>query len=372
MNTVEASTIHTIQPPGLPYPIVVGIGALAGVGRRLRVAAPADRSVVVTDETVGLLYGDVLERALKDAGFDSLVITVPPGDASKSLSQAGLLYDDLAERGHGRDEPIIALGGGVVGDLAGFVAATWHRGVPFVQCPTTLEADIDASIGGKTAINHEAGKNLIGAFHRPVLVCIDVACLRTLSVRDYAAALAESVKHAIIRDAAFFEWHEQNAEAIVRRDGAVLDELIVRNCRHKAEVVVTDERETASDGVGRAALNFGHTLGHAIEAHFRYRLRHGEAVALGMVAALDLAVRRCGLPASDRDRAEALLSRLGLRLRLPEAVEPEHILRRLVSDKKVRSQTVRMILPTRIGDVRWFESPADADLLDALGRIAPS
>ncbi len=372
MNTVEDSIIHTVQPPGLPYPIVVGIGALAGVGRRLRVVAPAERSVVVTDETVGPLYGDLMQRSLGDAGFDSLVVAVPSGDASKSLSQAGRLYDRLAERRHGRDEPIIALGGGVVGDLAGFVAATWHRGVPFVQCPTTLEADIDASIGGKTAINHEAGKNLIGAFHRPALVCIDVACLRTLSDRDYTAALAESVKHAIIRDADFFDWHERNAKAIVRRDGAVLDELIVRNCRHKAEVVVADERETAADGVGRAALNFGHTLGHAIEAHFHYRLRHGEAVALGMVAALDLAVSRCGLPASDRDRAEALLSSLGLKLRLPEAVEPEPMLRRLVADKKVRSQTVRMVLPTRIGEVRWFVSPSDADLADALARIAPS
>ena len=359
MNTVEDSIIHTVQPPGLPYPIVVGIGALAGVGRRLRVVAPAERSVVVTDETVGPLYGDLMQRSLGDAGFDSLVVAVPSGDASKSLSQAGRLYDRLAERRHGRDEPIIALGGGVVGDLAGFVAATWHRGVPFVQCPTTLEADIDASIGGKTAINHEAGKNLIGAFHRPALVCIDVACLRTLSDRDYTAALAESAKHAIIRDADFFDWHERNAKAIVRRDGAVLDELIVRNCRHKAEVVVADERETAADGVGRAALNFGHTLGHAVEHVSGYELLHGEAVAIGMAGEAHMA-ERLGIAAAGVTRKiRQCLSAAGLPVDVPENLDRERVLQAMRRDKKREGAAIRFALPLRIGAVSLVEIAED-------------
>jgi 3-dehydroquinate synthase len=329
----------------------------------------ARRVTVVTDSNVGPLHAARLGESLNGAGFEAVVLTVPAGDASKSLRQAEALYARLAERGHERAEPIIALGGGMVGDLAGFVAATWLRGVPFVQCPTTVEADVDASVGGKTALNHPAGKNLIGCFHQPSLVCIDTDCLGTLRKRDFTAGLAESVKHAVIRDQAFFEWHEANVGAIVAQEPRTLLELVERNCRNKAEVVVADERETAEEGVGRAALNFGHTVGHAIEAQFNYELRHGEAVALGMVAAMDLAVRFAGFAEAERERVEAMLRALGLPVVCAAPLDVDEILRRLAADKKARGRTVRFVVPTVIGRVRWLEAPAVAEVERAISRV---
>lgn len=364
-------TARVIQIPGLDYDIVIGRGDFVDMRGRIQEVSAADRAVVVTDDVVGPLHAHSVVASLTDLGMEVVSLSVPPGDSSKSLEQAGRLFDALADRNHGRDEPIIAVGGGMVGDLAGFVAATWHRGVPWIQCPTTLEADIDASIGGKTAVNHPAGKNLIGAFHQPSLVCIDVDCLKTLSGRDYTAALAESVKHAIIKAPDFLDWHEQNAAMIVQRDPGVVEELVVRNCRIKAEVVAADEREMATQTVGRASLNFGHTVGHAVEAYFEYRLRHGEAVALGMVAALDLAVRQAGFPEGDRQRFEELMSALGLACRAPERFDPEQVIERLAADKKVRRRNVQFVVPTRIGSVRWLESPPQADLSRALNRIQP-
>lgn len=365
-------TLRAIQPEGLPYPIRIGSGALESLGREVRNCAAVERAVLVTDDNVGPLHAGSALKSLEQVGLDILTVTVPAGEASKSAAQAQVIYDRLAERRHARDEAIIALGGGVVGDLAGFVAATWHRGVPFVQCPTSLEAAIDASIGGKTAINHPAGKNLIGAFHRPILVCIDVNCLATLPDRDHIAALAESVKHAMVRDAGFLDWHEANADAIIARDPDILVELIARNCRIKAEVVVEDERETATRTVGRAALNFGHTIGHAVEAAFEYELRHGEAVALGMKAAMDLAVRRTGMAEADRLRCERLLACLGLPERLPRRIDAAEIIDRLTTDKKVRGGSVRFVVPTGIGTVTWLEDPDRRDLEAAVERIQPA
>ncbi|MFH1417182.1 MAG: 3-dehydroquinate synthase [Planctomycetota bacterium] len=355
--------------PGRAYPINIGSGLLAGAGACLRGRSSAQRVTVVTDSNVGPLYAEKLSTSLEQAGFQCHVLTVPAGDASKSAAQAAVLYDALAERRHSRTEPVVALGGGMVGDLAGFVAATWLRGVPFVQCPTTVEADVDASVGGKTAINHLAGKNLIGAFHQPLLVCIDTDCLRTLSRRDFVAGLAESVKHAVIRDAAFFAWHEDRSAAILAQDPITVRDLIRRNCENKAQVVVADEREEAEQGVGRAALNFGHTIGHAIEAQFNYELRHGEAVALGMVAAMDLAVRLCGFPDAQRHRVEALLKSLELPIRSPHPLDLPDILARLGADKKVRDRTVRFILPTNLGSVRWLDAPSEGDIEQAVRRL---
>jgi 3-dehydroquinate synthase len=241
--------------------------------------------------------------------------------------------------------------------------------VPFVQCPTTVEADVDASVGGKTAVNHPAGKNLIGVFHQPVLVCIDTDCLGTLGGRDFRAGLAESVKHAVIRDAAFFDWHEARHAEILGREPAVLPELIRRNCENKAAVVVADEREACRDGVGRAALNFGHTIGHAIEAQTGYTLRHGEAVSLGMVASMDLAARLCGFSEDERGRVESLLGLLGLPVRSPCSLDVGDILDRLGTDKKVLDRTVRFVLPTRIGEVRWVEGPSADDVERAIRRV---
>jgi 3-dehydroquinate synthase len=285
------------------------------------------------------------------------------------LRQLGAVYDDLAAGGHERGEPIIALGGGVVGDLAGLAAATWLRGVPLVQCPTTLEADIDASIGGKTAINHAGGKNLIGAFHQPAMVCIDPQCLDTLPRRDFVAGLAESVKHAVIADADFLAWHEEHADAILDRKPAILTELILRNCRIKAAVVVEDERESGVGGVGRAALNFGHTAGHALESLSEFDHRHGEAVALGMVVALDLAVGLAGFPGSSRDRIESLLQRLGLPTRLARLPPTHEVAALMQRDKKSRRRTVRFVLPERIGSVRWCDAAPASAVEAALRRL---
>lgn len=359
----------TVALPGRAYAIDIGHGALGALGAGLRERCEASRATIITDANVGPLYAEKAAASLTDAGIEPTVLTVPAGDATKSLSIAGRLYDDLARVRHGRWEPIVALGGGMVGDLAGFVAATWQRGVPLVQCPTTVEADVDASVGGKTALNHASGKNAIGAFHQPIFVCIDTACLATLSARDYRAGLAESVKHGIIRDAAFFDWQAGHGAEILAAEPATVQELIRRNCENKAAVVVADERETAAEGVGRAALNFGHTIGHALEAQSAYGLRHGEAVSLGMVAAMDLAVALCGFPEEDRSRGEALLAGLELPVRAPGGIDVSDILSRLGSDKKVRHRKVRFVLPTRIGEVRWCDSPSTEDIEGAIRRL---
>ncbi len=358
-----------VDLPGRAYPINIGSELLDRAGDYLRERSSAQRVTVVTDSNVGPLYAEKLSASLECAGFEDHVLTVPAGDTSKSAAQAAILYDGLSARHHSRTEPIIALGGGVVGDLAGFVAATWLRGVPFMQCPTTVEADVDASVGGKTAINHPAGKNMIGAFHQPLLVCIDTSCFKTLSRRDFVAGLAESVKHAVIRDVDFLAWHEDHSAEILAQDPGTVRELIRRNCENKAQVVVADEREEVEQGVGRAALNFGHTIGHAIESQFNYELRHGEAVALGIVAAMDLAVRMCGFADAQRNRVEALLKSLELPIRSPRPLDVPDILARLSTDKKVRDRTVRFILPTSLGSVGWFDAPSEEHIAQAVRRL---
>ncbi len=363
------STIVPVELGGRTYPIVIGSGLLRELGLLLRSRFSSDRLTLITDENVGPLHAGAAVASAREAGFDVEVLTVPAGDATKCLDQAGVLWDSLAGRRHSRFEPIVALGGGVVGDLAGFVAATWLRGVPFVQCPTTTEADIDAAVGGKTAINHRSGKNLIGAFHQPSIVCIDTRCLATLSDRDFRAGLAESVKHAVIRDPGFLDWQTSRAAEILAQDELTLVELIRRNCANKAAVVAADERETADSPEGRVALNFGHTFGHAIEAQSEYALRHGEAVALGMVAELELAVSEIGFPSPDRGRVERLLNRLGLPTRSPIPLEIPELLARLEVDKKVRNQRVRFAIPRRLGEMQWLVAPSVESVNRALRRV---
>lgn len=368
MTAISHPTV-AVQLGDRSYSVHIGAGLLDELGALVRSRCPAARqATIITDSVVGPLYADRALASLAGASFAATLMTVPAGESSKSLVVASELYDALAEGRHARDEPIIALGGGVVGDLAGFVAATWLRGVPFVQCPTTTEACFDASVGGKTAVNHLAGKNLIGAFHQPAVVCIDTICLATLSDRDYRAGLAESVKHAIIADEAFLHWHERHAAAILSRDAATLVQLIRRNCEIKAAVVATDERETSGNGVGRAALNFGHTIGHALEAESAYGLRHGEAVALGMTAALELAVRLTRFPVAQRDRVEALLTALGLPTRLDQPLNAGSLIARLASDKKLAGGRVRFVLPGGTGSLEWAE-PSETDIRTGLARL---
>lgn len=361
--------VVNVPLPQSPYRIHIATGGLDRLGQLLAAAVPARLATVITDETVAPLYADQLGRSLPAAGIEFTLLTIPAGESSKSLNLAAQLFDELAAARHARNEPIIALGGGVVGDLAGFVAATWHRGVPFVQCPTTLEAMIDASIGGKTAVNHAIGKNLIGAFHQPLFVMIDPACLATLAQRDITAALAESIKHAVITPGDFLDWHEANIPAIRACDPACMAELIRRNCEIKAAVVGADEREQFTTTVGRAALNFGHTIGHALEQHSHYDLRHGEAVALGMVGELDLAVRCCAFPEADRIRIERLMESLGLPITW-SVKDAASIYQDLHLDKKAHAHRLRFAIPRRPGEIAWLEAPPRDAVLAAIQRIA--
>lgn len=304
------------------------------------------QAVVITDERVAEIYGATLLESLKLADFQTLEYRIKPGEASKSLTVVGDIYRFLADRTVGRDAVIVALGGGVVSDLAGFVAATWMRGVRFVVCPTTLEADIDASIGGKTAINIPGGKNLVGAFHQPILVAVDPACLGTLDPRDVRAGLAESVKHALISSAEFLAWHEINVNEILTLDHARLTELILRNLRIKAGIVEQDAHEQT--GL-RMHLNFGHTIGHAIEECCGFALRHGECVSLGMVAACRLSHETGSLDASTVTRVGALLERFGLPTKLPEPIDTDGIMATIRTDKKVRGGAQRFVLLEEVG-----------------------
>ena len=265
----------------------------------------------------------------------SVIIAFPAGEASKSVSQISRIHDGLAEARIGRRDLILTFGGGVAGDLGGFAAATWLRGVRFIQVPTTLAAAVDASIGGKTGINHASGKNLIGAFHQPSAVVVDTELLETLAARDFVAGLAESVKHAAIREGPFLDWHVQQAESIRTREPSVVEELIARNCALKAGVVECDERESDL----RMILNHGHTIGHAFEHLLEYELRHGECVALGMLAENEIACGRGLLSGSEAQRIARLLAGFGLPIRLPRKLGPADVAEVCQSDKKARGRS---------------------------------
>lgn len=326
----------------------VGYGILAGVGPAILELGPPREIFVLTDGHVADWYLQPLLCGLEEAGHRVQSKIIPPGEQSKSLRVAEQIYDLLGASAFPRDGVIIGLGGGMVTDLAGFVAATWHRGVAHILCPTTLEADIDAAIGGKTAVNHPTGKNLIGAFHQPRMVAVDVQCLQTLPDRDLCAGMAESIKHALITDASFLEWHDQNANEILSKSSAALTELIARNITIKADVVTRDEREQT--GL-RASLNFGHTIGHAIEASCEYRLRHGECVALGMVAAARISAAKGLLSQGEVDRIVQTIERFHLPTTDADLPPTAELVRRLKSDKKVADGAIRFVLLDGIG--RW-------------------
>ncbi len=278
---------------------------------------------------------------------------------------ASRIYDALAAARVEREDAVIAVGGGMVGDLAGFVAGTWLRGIRFIQVPTSLEAAVDASVGGKTAVNHAQGKNLIGVFHQPMAVIIDTDFMGTLPDRDFMAGLGESVKHALVRDPEFLTWHESLANAIVARQPEVLVELIARNCEIKAEVVGQDEREQNL----RAVLNFGHTVGHAIEHLLEFELRHGECVALGIIVANELACSRGMLNRGLAERVRSLFERLGLPTRLPRALNSADVLATCRMDKKVRAQAVTFVLIRGAGEPVRVTDIADAEIVAALCAI---
>ncbi len=343
-----------VEIPHRQYPIFVAEGLLADTLklRELLLARIQGRQVaIITNKVVAPLYLDALLEALDGLQVD--VMQMDDGEAEKNLQVYQQTMDFLLAARHNRSTCLIALGGGVVGDLCGFVAATFQRGVDFVQIPTTLLAQVDSSVGGKTAVNHPQGKNMIGAFHQPVAVLADTATLGTLPSREYAAGLAEVVKYGVIVDAAFFEFLEQHSDDLLAKDGAVLSQVILRCCAIKAEVVSADERESGR----RAILNYGHTFGHGIEKLCGYgQWLHGEAVAIGMVMAARLSVAVAGLDESVVMRLTALLRRLGLPTALDQASRKVATIEAMMDvmglDKKVVDGRLRFIVASQLGQVQ--------------------
>jgi 3-dehydroquinate synthase len=338
------------------YPIHIG----AGLIDRHDLLAPyiAHHAAVVTNETVAPLYAKRIERTLESAGARSQRIVLPDGESFKTFETLNLVFDALLRQAADRRTLLVALGGGVVGDMAGFAAATYQRGVAYVQVPTTLLAQVDSSVGGKTAINHPLGKNMIGAFYQPRAVIADIDTLSTLPQRELAAGLAEVVKYGAIRDLGFFEWIEQNHAALRARDLAALAHAIRRSCEIKAEIVAQDERESGA----RALLNFGHTFGHAIESALGYgEWLHGEAVAAGMVLAARYSVREGRLGADAAERLEALLRGLGLPVAAPR-IEARTWMDFIGRDKKNEAGRVTLILLDALGKARVAKDTAPRDL----------
>ena len=348
------------------YPIHIGSRLLNRVDLILpHLAQP--RVAIVTNPTVAVLYLDALTQALTQAGVAVLPVTVPDGELFKTWQTLNGIFDSLLSNRCERKTTLIALGGGVIGDLAGFAAAVYLRGVPFIQIPTTLLAQVDSSVGGKTGINHPLGKNMIGAFHQPRLVLADMATLGTLPPRELSAGLAEVIKYGLILDAAFFDWLESNIDRLVARDPEALIHAVQRSCEIKAEVVAQDERES---GV-RALLNLGHTFGHAIEAGLSYGTwLHGEAVAAGTVQAARLSQRLGFLGEVDVERIVALLRRAHLPAAAPDLGVARY-LELMGLDKKVEGGRLRLVLLRRIGEAYVSTDFPETDLRAVLAASCP-
>jgi len=333
------------------YPIHVGSGLLDRPDL-LDPLLAGPRVAIVTNDTVRPLFADALAAHLRDSGRGVTLITLPDGEEHKTLASLEVIYDAMLGERCDRRTTLIAVGGGVVGDIAGFAAATFMRGIPFVQVPTTLLAQVDSSVGGKTAVNHPLGKNMIGAFHQPVGVLADIGSLATLPDRELRAGLAEVIKHALIMDAAFLDWLEANIDRLLAKDVAALTHAVARSIEIKAAVVAIDERETGP----RALLNFGHTFGHAIEAGLGFGTwLHGEAVAAGMVMAADLSARLGRISPADAGRARRLIERAGLPVAGP-ALGARRYLDLMSLDKKADAGRLRFILLDRLGAASIAES----------------
>ena len=375
---MSAAERVTVALGARSYDILVGRGLVAEAGARLAPVLRQKRVVVVTDETVAGLHLARLAAALDAAGIRHDAIIVPPGEATKDFAHYAKLCEDILALGVERATAIVALGGGVVGDLAGFAAATLLRGLDFIQMPTTLLAQVDSSVGGKTAIDSAHGKNLVGAFHQPVLVLADIDALATLPRRELLAGYAEVVKYGLIRDRGFYDWLEANGAALVAGDAAARQEAVRRSCEAKAAIVAADERETGE----RALLNFGHTFGHALEAAtgFGDGLKHGEAVAVGMQLAFDLSVRLGLCKAETSERVRRHLAAVGLPTSpsgRAGALAADRLLALMRKDKKVSDGRITLILARDIGDAFVCRDVVPATLADFLaaslepGRNSP-
>ncbi|WP_371325537.1 3-dehydroquinate synthase [Dechloromonas sp. ZY10] len=345
------------------YPIHIGSGLLD----RPDLLAPhfaQKKALVVSNETVAPLYLARLQASLAAAGVESFAAILPDGERYKTWETLNLIFDALLGAHCERGTTLVALGGGVVGDMGGFAAACYQRGMPFIQVPTTLLSQVDSSVGGKTAINHPLGKNMIGAFYQPRLVLADIDTLATLPDRELRAGLAEVIKYGLIRDAAFLAWLEQNIEGLLARDPDLLAEAVQRSCANKAEVVAADERETGE----RALLNLGHTFGHAIEAGLGYgEWLHGEAVAAGTMMAAELSRLLGWLTDADVERTESLFRRAGLPVRGPQLGEARYI-ELMRHDKKVAEGRLRLVLLRRLGEAVLTADADEAAIAEAIRR----
>ena len=344
------------------YEILIGPGLRKRSGEFLKAVLNPSRIVIITHPSINSLYGEEVARNFVDQGWTTDIIEVPEGESSKNLGQAEKLYDRLLELNCDRKSVLVALGGGVIGDLVGFVAATYQRGIPFIQIPTTLLSQVDSSVGGKTAVNHPKGKNMIGAFYQPRLVVVDLETLRTLPSNEYRAGLAEIVKYGVISDASLFEFLETHCKEILSLDHECLSHIIETSCAIKAAVVEKDERESHY----RMILNFGHTLGHAIESLTGYSsFIHGEAVAMGMVRAAKLSHSMGKCSEEVPMRLEALLKKLGLPVEMPK-LESSAVIESLYHDKKTMDHKIKFILVKEIGSIEIVDHMPEAEILKVL------
>lgn len=367
----------TVDLGARTYEILIGDGSLADCGTCLDVwldrrgrQGTAGAACIVTDTNVDPLYSEPLTSSLDQRGWRVETVALEAGEKSKRLDVVAGVYDRLVEMRADRQTVLIALGGGVVGDAGGFAAATYARGIPFLQVPTTLLAQVDSSVGGKVGINHDEGKNLIGAFYQPMGVVIDVATLKTLPERDYRSGLAEVVKYGVILDDEFFAYLESNIDGLNARDPGVLRTVVSRSCRLKADVVQEDEEERS--GL-RAVLNYGHTFAHAFEALAGYgEMLHGEAVSIGMIYASKLAERLERIPPVATARQVDLLQALGLPVSLPTATEwnAYELLERMRLDKKAAGGELRFVLPTKIGHVELVDGVPESVVIELLDSAA--
>ena len=375
---LEIRDTHKIPRPGEPqplltvtvnlkersYPIHLGAGLLNQVGELARTNGIKGKVGIVTNPVVAGLYLDQVETSLTQSGYETVAFVVPDGEEHKNFTSLNNLYDQLIEHRFDRSSTLMALGGGVIGDLTGFAAATFLRGINFIQLPTTLLAQVDASVGGKTAVNHQRGKNLIGAFYQPRMVVIDVQTLETLSTREYVAGISEVIKYGVIEDANFFVYLEDHLDQLLHLEPDVVERVIATSCRIKAMVVEQDERENDR----RAILNFGHTLGHALESFTNYeRFLHGEGVAIGMVQAAILSAQEGLCTTTDLSRLERLVRAAGLPWQIPRDIGVEQLLGGLEVDKKSLAGKIKFVLCSGIGatQFQWLTPQ------EILHRLAP-
>lgn len=346
------------------YRLYIGSGLFPLLAASLKEDLPHDRIAIISDSTVAPLWADELKKALDEQGFSSRLLVVPAGEQSKSRAVKQQLEDQLLQEGFGRDSVVLALGGGVIGDLAGFTAATYMRGIPFIQIPTTTLAMADASIGGKTAVDTPYGKNLIGAFHQPLAVYLDMETLGTLGSRTFREGLAEVVKHGFIGSSALLAFLDRNLEAVLAGDKAVLEAMFEENCQVKNRVVSEDEEEQGL----RQILNYGHTMGHAVELQEHFRLLHGECVTIGMAFAARLAVEKKLCPPEWAERQISLIRRLGLPVEIPKDLSAKALLDTMKHDKKSRGGRIRFVFSPAEGQAVYGIPVSEEEILTVLSK----